>query len=108
MPTFSVFCGGSANYCFTASNQSSYLMVALLPSNDRQLLAFIIYSSDRKTHTRTLQIERKRRKAGAALNHAKVAERLLAAQLRREALSHLKSRPTAYVPAYTLPSIVVD
>jgi len=37
-------------------------------------------------------MERKRRKAGAALSHVKVAERLLAAQLRREAISHVKKR----------------
>lgn len=35
-----------------------------------------------------LQAERKRRKAGAAQSHARVAERLLAARLRREALNH--------------------
>jgi hypothetical protein len=35
-----------------------------------------------------LQAERKRRKAGAAQSHARVAERLLAAQLRREAVKH--------------------
>ncbi|KIM33466.1 hypothetical protein M408DRAFT_326175 [Serendipita vermifera MAFF 305830] len=44
---------------------------------------------------RSTIIERKRRKAGAALSHAKVAERLLAAQMRREALSHLKTRQSA-------------
>ncbi|CAE6427572.1 unnamed protein product [Rhizoctonia solani] len=36
--------------------------------------------------------ERKRRKSGAAASHAKVAERLLAAQLRREALRHTEER----------------
>ncbi|QRW17668.1 Flap endonuclease-1 protein [Rhizoctonia solani] len=36
--------------------------------------------------------ERKKRKSGAAANHAKVAERLLAAQLRREALRHTEER----------------
>ncbi|KAJ7707605.1 hypothetical protein B0H17DRAFT_1033205 [Mycena rosella] len=34
--------------------------------------------------------ERKRKKAGAAISHAKLAEKLLAAQLRREALNHTK------------------
>ncbi|KAL0065080.1 DNA repair protein rad2 [Marasmius tenuissimus] len=34
--------------------------------------------------------ERKRKKTGAAATHAKVAERLLAAQMRREALKHVK------------------
>ncbi|KZT07787.1 PIN domain-like protein [Laetiporus sulphureus 93-53] len=36
--------------------------------------------------------ERKKKKAGAALSHAKVAERLLAAQLRREALNHVQEK----------------
>ncbi|KAI9512070.1 hypothetical protein F5148DRAFT_125581 [Russula earlei] len=36
--------------------------------------------------------ERKRKKSGAALSHAKVAERLLAAQLRREALNHAQAQ----------------
>lgn len=34
------------------------------------------------------QNERRRKKEGAATTHAKVAERLLAAQLRREAVDH--------------------
>ncbi|KAI0044031.1 hypothetical protein FA95DRAFT_1562646 [Auriscalpium vulgare] len=34
------------------------------------------------------QTERKKKKSGAAASHAKVAEKLLAAQLRREALNH--------------------
>ncbi|KAF9267851.1 PIN domain-like protein [Marasmius fiardii PR-910] len=34
--------------------------------------------------------ERRKKKSGAAATHAKVAERLLAAQLRREALKHVK------------------
>lgn len=34
----------------------------------------------------TSQAERKRRKVGAAFNHAKMAEKLLAAQMRREAV----------------------
>ncbi|KAH9942772.1 PIN domain-like protein [Amylocystis lapponica] len=34
--------------------------------------------------------ERKKKKSGAALSHAKLAERLLAAQMRREALNHVK------------------
>jgi len=84
-------------------------MVALLPSNDRQLLAFIVYFQFGFTKlTQTRQIERKRRKAGAALSHAKVAERLLAAQMRREALSHLKNRPTPYVPIYAMLPIAID
>ncbi|KAF8604529.1 PIN domain-like protein [Ceratobasidium sp. AG-I] len=36
--------------------------------------------------------ERKKRKSGAAASHAKVAEKLLAAQLRREALRHAEER----------------
>ncbi|KAH9959585.1 hypothetical protein BC827DRAFT_1212397 [Russula dissimulans] len=36
--------------------------------------------------------ERKRKKSGAALSHAKVAERLLAAQMRREALNHTQAQ----------------
>ena len=39
-----------------------------------------------------LQTERKRRKAGAAQSHARVAERLLAAHLRREALNHAQAQ----------------
>ncbi|KAI0925793.1 hypothetical protein AcW1_008124 [Taiwanofungus camphoratus] len=35
--------------------------------------------------------ERKKKKSGAALSHAKVAERLLAAQMRREALNNVQS-----------------
>ncbi|KAL0574982.1 DNA repair protein rad2 [Marasmius crinis-equi] len=35
--------------------------------------------------------ERRRKKSGAAVTHAKVAEKLLAAQMRREALKHVKS-----------------
>ncbi|KDQ14344.1 hypothetical protein BOTBODRAFT_32808 [Botryobasidium botryosum FD-172 SS1] len=34
--------------------------------------------------------ERRRKKSGAAVSHAKVAEKLLAAQLRREALNHVE------------------
>ena len=37
------------------------------------------------------QAERKRKKAGAADSHAKLAERLLAAQMRREALNHVQA-----------------
>lgn len=36
--------------------------------------------------------ERKRKKSGAALSHAKVVERLLAAQMRREALNHAQAQ----------------
>ncbi|KAF8501684.1 hypothetical protein F5888DRAFT_1875010 [Russula emetica] len=36
--------------------------------------------------------ERKRKKSGAALSHAKVVERLLAAQMRREALNHAQTQ----------------
>lgn len=36
--------------------------------------------------------ERKRKKSGAALSHAKVVERLLAAQMRREALTHAQAQ----------------
>jgi len=44
------------------------------------------------------QTERKRKKAGAAENHARVAEKLLAAHLRREALNQVqKSKSGAYV-----------
>ena len=38
------------------------------------------------THLR--QNERKKKKAGAAASHARIAEKLLAAQMRREALNH--------------------
>ncbi|PVF95312.1 PIN domain-like protein [Serendipita vermifera] len=48
---------------------------------------------------RSTIVERKRRKAGASLSHAKVAERLLAAQLRREAVSHVKKRQGAHKAA---------
>uniref|UniRef100_A0A0W0EXQ8 XPG N-terminal domain-containing protein n=1 Tax=Moniliophthora roreri TaxID=221103 RepID=A0A0W0EXQ8_MONRR len=34
--------------------------------------------------------ERRRKKSGAAASHAKIAERLLAAQMRREAIKHAK------------------
>jgi DNA excision repair protein ERCC-5 len=34
------------------------------------------------------QNERKKKKSGAAVAHVKLAERLLAAQMRREALNH--------------------
>ncbi|KAF9451879.1 PIN domain-like protein [Macrolepiota fuliginosa MF-IS2] len=36
--------------------------------------------------------ERKKKKSGAALSHVKIAERLLAAQLRREALNHAQNK----------------
>ena len=36
--------------------------------------------------------ERKKKKSGAAASHAKVAERLLAAQMRREALEHASGK----------------
>ncbi len=36
----------------------------------------------------SLQNERKKKKSGAAESHAKLAERLLAAQLRKEAVNH--------------------
>ncbi|TFY67189.1 hypothetical protein EVG20_g4030 [Dentipellis fragilis] len=39
--------------------------------------------------------DRKKKKSGAAANHVKVAERLLAAQLRREALSHAQAQQSA-------------
>ncbi|KAL0954498.1 hypothetical protein HGRIS_003465 [Hohenbuehelia grisea] len=39
--------------------------------------------------------ERKKKKAGAAASHAKVAERLLAVQLRREALNHVEGIKSA-------------
>ncbi|KAI0264472.1 hypothetical protein BC834DRAFT_883267 [Gloeopeniophorella convolvens] len=39
--------------------------------------------------------ERKRKKSGAALSHAKVAERLLAAQLRREAVGQAQAQKSA-------------
>ncbi|EIW84325.1 hypothetical protein CONPUDRAFT_100293 [Coniophora puteana RWD-64-598 SS2] len=38
-------------------------------------------------------MERKRKKSGAAASHAKVAERLLAAHMRREALAHARPPP---------------
>jgi len=39
-----------------------------------------------------LQRERKEKKTGAAVSHAKLAEKLLAAQMRREALIHADSQ----------------
>ena len=36
----------------------------------------------------SLQSERKKKKSGASESHAKIAEKLLAAQMRREALNH--------------------
>lgn len=42
------------------------------------------------------QNERKKKKTGAAVSHAKVAERLLAAQLRREALNHAQDAYVLY------------
>lgn len=36
--------------------------------------------------------ERRRKKSGAATSHVKLAEKLLAAQMRREALKHAQSR----------------
>ena len=39
-----------------------------------------------------LQRDRKEKKSGAAVSHAKLAEKLLAAQMRREALSHADSK----------------
>ncbi|KAA1467640.1 PIN domain-like protein [Dentipellis sp. KUC8613] len=39
--------------------------------------------------------DRKKKKSGAAANHAKVAERLLAAQMRREALNHAQAQQSA-------------
>ncbi|KAF8262103.1 hypothetical protein EI94DRAFT_1886778 [Lactarius quietus] len=39
--------------------------------------------------------ERKRKKSGAAVSHAKVAERLLAARMRQEALSHAQAQKSA-------------
>jgi len=38
-----------------------------------------------------MQAERKRKKAGAAANHAKVAEKLFAAQMRREAVKQAQA-----------------
>ncbi|KAH7106359.1 hypothetical protein BKA62DRAFT_686909 [Auriculariales sp. MPI-PUGE-AT-0066] len=44
---------------------------------------------------RSTIIERKNRKAGVAASHAKIAEKLLAAQMRREALNAAGVRPTS-------------
>ncbi|TCD61117.1 DNA repair protein rad2 [Steccherinum ochraceum] len=41
---------------------------------------------------RTTISERKNKKAGAAASHAKIAERLLAAQMRREAVNHIEAQ----------------
>jgi DNA excision repair protein ERCC-5 len=38
------------------------------------------------------QNERKKKKSGAATGHAQLAERLLAAHMRREALNHSKGK----------------
>ncbi|KAI0303796.1 hypothetical protein B0F90DRAFT_1709118 [Multifurca ochricompacta] len=42
--------------------------------------------------------DRKRKKAGAALSHAKVAERILAAHMRREALNHAQCKSVSSNP----------
>jgi DNA excision repair protein ERCC-5 len=42
--------------------------------------------------THSPKSERRRKKSGAAVSHAKVAERLLAARLRQEALSHAQAQ----------------
>ena len=41
-----------------------------------------------------LQNERRKKKSGAAITHVKLAEKLLAAQMRREALNHAQYVPT--------------
>ena len=45
-----------------------------------------------------VQAERKKKKSGAAASHAKIAERLFAAQMRREALVHAQASQYALVP----------
>lgn len=50
---------------------------------------------------RFLQTERKRRKAGAVTSHAKIAEKLLAARMRKDALE--RAQGSSYVWIYHLP-----
>jgi len=53
------------------------------------------------------QNERRKKKSGAAASHIKLAEKLLAAQMRREALKHAKGSQCAYkfgLGAYVLSS----
>jgi DNA excision repair protein ERCC-5 len=52
-------------------------------------MAYIAFILGTQYH---LQRERKEKKSGAAVSHAKLAEKLLAAQMRREALSHTDSQ----------------
>ncbi|KAG6374398.1 hypothetical protein JVT61DRAFT_4435 [Boletus reticuloceps] len=56
-------------------------------------------------------VERKKKKSGAAASHAKIAERLLAAQMRREALVHAQaSKPPPSKGTQKVPSgpVVLD
>ncbi|KAI0783664.1 hypothetical protein C8Q75DRAFT_430432 [Abortiporus biennis] len=48
--------------------------------------------------------ERKNKKSGAAASHAKVAERLLAAQMRREALTHIQKQSSSSTGRDRVPS----
>ena len=77
------------------SSQSLFLTEVPLLLSGLQLYAPIsntLPASLFTTPPPDLQAERKRRKAGAAQSHARVAERLLAAQLRREALNHTQAQ----------------
>lgn len=52
-------------------------------------------------------MERKKKKAGAAASHAKLAEKLLAAQMRREALNHGQPQCVTLPFTHTVPLIPV-
>jgi DNA excision repair protein ERCC-5 len=47
-----------------------------------------VFDGGAPTLKRATLNDRKKKKSGAALSHVKIAERLLAAQMRREALGH--------------------
>ena len=93
MHTWLASCDAFANFSSMESNLSSCLMVGHPHlSGQQSSVHFGSPCIPHLLHRCLYQVERKRRKAGAALSHAKVAERLLAAQLRREAISHVKKR----------------
>ncbi|GBE87985.1 DNA repair protein [Sparassis crispa] len=51
-----------------------------------------VFDGGAPTLKRATIAERKKKKSGAAISHAKLAERLLAAQMRREALCHVQAK----------------
>ena len=62
------------------------------PALKRNTIVCLSVSDNFFCRTHSSKAERKRKKSGAALSHAKVAERLLAARLRQEALSHAQAQ----------------